>query len=80
MKVGERIRLIHTDDPSGIPKGEEGTAIYISEISKSDVMGLPGTESLVGRKKFWVEWDKGGKLALIEGIDKFEIISDRKKR
>jgi hypothetical protein len=80
MKVGDRIRLIRSDDPSGIPKGEEGSVIYIGEISKSDVIGLLGTESLLGRKKFWVEWDKGGKLALIEGIDKFEIISDRKKR
>jgi len=43
------------------------------------VMGLPGTESLLGRKKVWVEWDSGGKLALIEGVDKFEIISNRKK-
>lgn len=75
MKIGDRIRLIHTDDPSGIPKGEEGTVIYISEISKSDVTGLPGTESLLGRKKIWVEWGMGGKLALIEGVDKFEIIS-----
>jgi len=80
MKIGDRVRLIHTDDPSGIPKGEEGSVIHISDISKSDVIGLPGTESLLGRKKVWVEWDKGGKLALIEGIDKFEIISDRKKR
>ena len=79
MKIGDRIRLIHTDDPSGIPKGEEGTAIYISEISKSDVMGLPGTESLIGRKKVWVERDSGGKMALIEGVDEFEIISRRKK-
>ena len=79
VAVGDRIRLIHSDDPSGIPKGEEGTAIYISDISKSDVMCLPGTESLLGRKKVWVEWNSGGKLALIEGVDKFEIISDRKK-
>jgi len=80
MKVGDRIRLIHTDDPSGIPKGEEGTIIHISEVSKSDVIGDPWAESLLGRKKFWVEWDKGGKLALIEGIDEFEIVSDRKER
>lgn len=27
VAVGDRIRLIHTDDPSGVPKGDEGTAI-----------------------------------------------------
>lgn len=47
--------------------------IYISEGTKADVTGAPGTEFLLGRKKVWVEVDKGGKMALIEGLDKFQI-------
>jgi hypothetical protein len=79
MKTGDRIRLIHSDDPSGIPKGEEGSVIYISEVTRSDVIGAPGTEFLLGRKKIWIDWDSGGRMALIEGVDEFEIISDREK-
>ena len=75
MMVGDRIRLVHTDDTSGIPPGEEGTVIFISEVSKADVSCLPGTGHLVGRRRIWVEWDEGGKLALIEGYDEFEVIT-----
>jgi len=58
---------------SGVPRSGEGAVIYISEGTKADVTGAPGTEFLLGRKKVWVEVDKGGKMALIEGLDKFQI-------
>ena len=71
VKVGDRIRLVWTDDPSGLEPGSEGTVLMISE----DVLPArrPGEK---GRrvKKIWVEWDNLGRLALIEGYDKFEIL------
>ncbi len=78
MRVGDRVRLVHTDDPSGIPTGEEGTIIHITKVSKADVAGAPLLESLVGKKKIWIEWDRGGRLALIEGIDEFEVLPGKR--
>lgn len=80
VKVGDRVRLIHTDDPSGLRTGDEGEVILISEISDADVGSDPELRPLAGRSKIWVEWDRGGRLALIEGVDRFEIIPDVARR
>ena len=70
MKRGDRVRLIWTDDPCGIVPGAEGTIVMITEVVASEA--LPGVPA--GSRKAWVEWDDGGRLALIEGYDRFEVI------
>src|SRR5919206_3129909 len=67
----DRIKLIHIDDEySGLTQGICGTVIGIyaaNEICKS----VNRPELII-----WVKWDNGIELGLIEGIDKYEIISD----
>jgi hypothetical protein len=67
----DRIKLIHIDDEySGLTGGICGTVsgIYAAnEICKS----VNRPESII-----WVKWDNGTELGLIEGIDKYEIVSD----
>jgi hypothetical protein len=67
----DRIKLIHIDDEySGLTQGICGTVsgIYAAnEICKS----VNRPESII-----WVKWDNGIELGLIEGIDKYEIMSD----
>jgi hypothetical protein len=79
MRVGDRVRMIHSDDPSGIPPGLEGTIVAISAVNKADVRAVPDAASLLGRKKVWVEWETGGRTAVIEGCDRFEVIPQPKK-
>jgi len=79
MEMGDRVRLIHTDDPSGIRPGSYGRIVRISEVSADDVAGNPSLSFLLGRKKLWVEWDSGGVLALIEGYDRFRVISKEER-
>ena len=74
MKEGDRVRLIHTDDPSGLRPGSYGRIVRISEMSADDVEGDPSLSFLLGRKKVWVNWDSGEVLALIEGHDSFRVI------
>jgi len=74
MKEGDRVRLIHTDDPSGLRPGSYGRIVRISEVSEDDVAGDPSLSFLLGRKKVWVDWGNHGVLALIEGHDSFRVI------
>jgi len=74
MKEGDRVRLIHTDDPSGLRPGSYGRIVRISKVSENDVAGQPSLSFLLGRKKVWVDWDNHGVLALIEGHDSFRVI------
>jgi hypothetical protein len=67
----DRIKLIQIDDEySGLTRGICGTVsgIYAAnEICKS----VNRPESIM-----WVKWDNDIELGLIEGIDKYEIVSD----
>ena len=70
-KVGDRVRLIWIDDEALAP-GDEGT---VTSISEEDVP-MDGTSGrTVRRKKYWVDWDGKGSLAVFDGYDRFEIIS-----
>jgi len=71
MNEGDRVRLIHTDGPSGLRPGSYGRIVRISE---DDVAGDPSLYFLLGRKKVWVDWGNHGVLALIEGHDSFRVI------
>src|SRR5919199_4368051 len=67
----DRIKLIYIDDEySGLTQGICGTVCGIyaaNEICKS----VNRPESII-----WVKWDNDIELGLIEGIDKYEIVSD----
>jgi len=74
MKEGDRVRLIHTGDPSGLRPGSYGRIVRISEVSEDDVAGQSSLSFLLGRKKVWVDWDNHRVLTLIEGHDSFRVI------
>ena len=60
VKVGDRIELIEMNDTmTRLGKGSKGT---VTKIEKDQDL-------------IWVKWDNGEKLALLEDIDKFKIIS-----
>ena len=69
--IHDRIKLVHIDDEySGLTQGICGSVsgIYAAnEICKS----VNRPESII-----WVKWDNGIELGLIEGIDKYEIVSN----
>ena len=57
---GDRIRLLAMpDDPDPIPSGSTGTVISVTT----------GTFAQIE-----VDWDNGRTLALIPGVDRFEVI------
>ena len=59
-RVGDRIRLLSMpDDPDPIPTGATGTVLSVTTGAFAQVE---------------VEWDSGRTLALIPGVDRFEII------
>ena len=59
VKVGDRIKIIEMDD--GLTKLEKG--------SKGTVKNIDVEQDLI-----WVDWDNGEKIALIKGIDKYQVI------
>ena len=64
-KLGKRIKLIHTNDPyTHLKQGDLGTI--------TDVTELPA--DMGGNKQIWVRWDSGSSLAMIEGLDQYEIL------
>jgi Domain of unknown function (DUF4314) len=67
VKIGERIKLVHTDDKfTQLRPGDLGTVWDIS-IFNIEMDGKP-------LRVIWISWDSGIKFALIEGKDEFEII------
>jgi hypothetical protein len=59
VKVGDRIKQVHTHDPFSRLKAGDRTCWDITELSNEQII--------------WIHWDSGSKLAMIEGKDKFEI-------
>jgi fructose-1,6-bisphosphatase len=61
VKIGDRIELDFINDSwTRLKPGDRGTVVKIE--SESD-------ETLV-----WVQWDNGERLALLDPIDKFNVI------
>ncbi|WP_341775881.1 DUF4314 domain-containing protein [Staphylococcus hyicus] len=58
IKVGDRVKLIYTEDPyTRLKSGALGTVLKIDGI-----------------KRIHVQWDDGIRLALIPDLDEFEVI------
>jgi hypothetical protein len=71
VSEGDRIRLIDTSDPyTKLSNGEEGT---VDEITQ---MPAELNNPKMPKRKLWVNWDSGSRLALLEGVDKYEVIND----
>jgi hypothetical protein len=67
VKIGDRIKLIHTDDKFvQLKQGDLGKVWNIS-IFNVEIDGKPV-------RVLWISWDSGSKFALIEGKDEFEIL------
>lgn len=68
VKVGNRIKVLHmVNDPSWektIHKGDLGTVTRISTIE------------LLNQTQIWVQFDNGSHLALLDGVDQYEIIEN----
>jgi len=59
---GDRIELVHTDDPyTELRPGDQGTVRSCREE--------------LGMFKVNVDWDSGSTLALLEGVDSWQVIS-----
>ena len=66
-KIGDRIKLVHTDDKFvQLKPGDLGTVWDIS-IFNIEIDGKPV-------RVIWISWDSGSKFALIDGKDEFEIL------
>ena len=59
VKVGDKIQLISMDDTmTKLKTGDKGTIFKIDEE----------------QELIWVKWDSGEELALIQGVDKFNVM------
>jgi len=67
LKIGQRIKLVHTNDNSTqLKPGDLGTVWDISVLD-IEIQGQPV-------KVVWISWDSGSRSTLIEGKDEFEIV------
>ena len=68
IKIGDRVRLIHSDNKFTLLKpGDLGTVWNITTFSLMDEQKI---------RQVWIQWDNNIQLALLEGIDRFEIVKN----
>ena len=64
VKSGDHIRLIEMpNDPDPIPPGSEGVGVDVTDGPLAQII---------------VDWKNGRSLALIPGVDRFDIIESAK--
>jgi len=64
VKPGDRIRLLTMpNDPDPIPPGSEGVVVDVTDGPLAQIL---------------VDWKNGRSLALLPGVDRFEIIKSAK--
>ena len=69
IKIGERVRLIHSDNKFMLLKsGDLGTVWDITTFSLMDEQQI---------RQIWIRWDNNSRLALLEGIDSFELVPSK---
>jgi hypothetical protein len=66
LKKGDRIILYYMDDKKAVDLGTKGTVLK--------------KLTLFGETQYEVEWDNGSKLSLIDGIDKWDLLSNHEER
>lgn len=69
LEKGYRIELLEKPDEYSLrEKGDKGTIVDIDTDSGSI------TPSGEDEEKIWIEWDKGGRSALILSVDNYRVI------
>ena len=69
IKIGDRVRLIHSDNKFMLLKsGDLGTVWDITTFSLMDEQQI---------RQIWIRWDNNSRLALLEGIDSFELVPSK---
>lgn len=69
IREGDRVKLVHTtDEYTDLESGATGSVIDIGEVP--DIQD--GEHVTVNQ--YWVDWDDGGTLAMIEGEDEIKHI------
>ena len=67
IKIGHRIKLVHTDDKfTQLKPGDLGSVWDVSVLN-IEIEGQPV-------KVIWISWDSGSWSALVEGKNEFEIL------
>ncbi|MEM0467335.1 MAG: DUF4314 domain-containing protein [Candidatus Thermoplasmatota archaeon] len=62
VKIGDTVELVFINDTwTKLKKGSKGTVTKIED---------DGGDQLI-----WVDWENGEQIALIEGIDRYKIIT-----
>ena len=67
--AGDRVELVATSDPfTSLRPGDRGTVLDV------DVDEPP----IAPRRqvKFWIEWDSGSTLAMLQGEDQLRVVED----
>lgn len=65
LEVGDRIRMIHTDDPyTALVAGAEGS------VTGGQTGDFPA---------IWVRWDSGSTMGLIPGRDRYELLTTKER-
>jgi hypothetical protein len=67
VKIGDRIKLVHTDDKFTQLKPDDLGTVWDISIFNIEIDGKPA-------RVIWISWDSGSKFALIEGTDEFEVL------
>ena len=59
VKIGDKIQLASLEDTlTKLKRGDKGTVFKIDDE----------------QELIWVKWDNGEELALIQGVDKFNVV------
>lgn len=68
---GDRVELVHTSDQyTNLSPGDRGT---VTDIDVDPPEITPNNQPV---RKYWVDWDDGGKLAMIEGEDRIKVVDE----
>lgn len=66
---GDRVELVQTDDEyTDLEPGDAGTVTMITSQSLTP----DASDSM---RKFWVDWDNGSKLAMLEDVDEIKKVN-----
>lgn len=66
---GDRVELVYTSDSyTNLEPGDRGTVTDV-EVDHPPIVPRP-------TRKFWVDWDNGSTLAMIEGEDRIVVVDD----
>lgn len=70
VSEGDRVELVNTtDEYTSLEPGDRGTVTRV-DVDKPPIVSRP-------TRKYWVDWDDGGVLAMVDGEDQIKVVSDQ---